>query len=102
MSFGGPIDSVFNSNKQNLKQLGKRKRLKDIQDAGAKFSERKPLKFKQPTSLGWSKFQRQQRLNRKNDRIRFVLIVGITLIIIMIILMMVINADLSGIIEVIQ
>lgn len=103
MSFGGPIDSMLNSNRQNLRQLSKRKQLKDIQlEFGSKSSVKKPLKFKQPTSRGWSRFQSQQKLNRRNDRIRFALIVGITLIIMMLILLMVIKANYTAIIEVIK
>ena len=101
MSFGGPIDSMINSNKQNLKELGKRRNLSEIQK-DYKATQSKPLRFKKGTTQGLLQFQNHMRQSRKADRLRFVLIVGLTLIIVLIILMSIINADYSGIIEVIE
>jgi len=98
MSFGGPIDSMVNANKQNLKQLGKRRKLKDIQSE-YKASAGKPIKIRESGVEEMNRFKEKLEKDKKRDHFQFILIVGLTLVIMLILMFWVMTADFSGVID---
>jgi hypothetical protein len=101
MSFGGPIDSMINQHKWNLRLLKERKKLKEIQ-SGYKAEKRPPITFQDPQSGEFSRFRQRMKVSQKKDRNRLILIIGLTLIIMLIILFWVVTTDYSGVIDVID
>jgi hypothetical protein len=101
MSFGGPIDSMFRSQKANLNLLPKRERLQEIQSR-YKPKTQDPIQFKESNIIESLRFKRRLNNQRRQERFRFMLIVGLTLITLMIILYWVVTTDYSEIIQVID
>ncbi|XOV93730.1 MAG: hypothetical protein ACFHWX_03270 [Bacteroidota bacterium] len=101
MSFGGPIDSMINANKHNLKLLGKRKSLKEIQGE-YNSSAKTPLKTEALHGEKLAKFHQKLDSQKRADRRRFILIVGLTLIIALFLLIWVASADYSSLIDLIE
>lgn len=103
MSFGGPIDSMIRSNRENLGKLqGRRKRGKEIlQDHPVEYAEIKnPMKFAGIEEK--LRFHQRLRRDRKKNQFRFILILGLTIIVLMIILFWVVTADYSSVIDLIS
>ncbi len=100
MSFGGPIDSMINSNKSNLGLLKKRKRLKEIQDEYK--STHREIAESEVTEEEKKNFQKRMKISRRLDSIKRVISIVLTLIVLTFILYMVYTADYSGLIEVID
>ncbi len=100
MSFGGPIDSMINANKSNLRLLNKRKRLKDL----ASEYKTPHQKFTAPNSTKESRQLLQKQLERikKRDQQRTIIISVIAILVTLMFFYIVYNLDYSGIIEVIK
>lgn len=101
MSFGGPIDSMINSNKHNLKLIGKRKRLKEIQGE-YKHVPKSPIKVEPELGEKLNLFHAKLRRDIRNDKHRLMLIIGLTLVLILILLYWVVTADYSNLIDLIN
>ncbi len=101
MSFGGPIDSMINANKHNRKLLGKRKRLKEIHGE-YKHSVKPPLKTRPVDEDRVDQFLFRFEKENRNDRQQLILIAGLTLVIILVLLLWIVSADYSSIIDVIE
>ncbi len=98
MSFGGPIDSMINAHKSNLRLLRGRKRLKEIEEHHPSKS-RTPIDIKGADEFHQRKFKERIRQFRRAEGYRTLLIVLITIILLMIILLWVVTADFSGVID---
>ena len=102
MSFGGPIDSMINAHKSNMRLLKKRKKLKEIQDEYDAHSDPNSLHIPEGSIQEMGRFKARLRKERKRDTNRFILIVGITLVVILVILIWVVTADYSQVIDLID
>ncbi len=102
MSFGGPIDSMINSHKSNLGLLKNRKRLKLIQDEYKSSYDDNPIHIKEGNIHEIGRFKTKIKRDRIRNNQRFILIIGLTLIITMVILFWVVTTDYSGVIDIIQ
>ncbi|MEQ8882832.1 MAG: hypothetical protein RLQ12_24535 [Cyclobacteriaceae bacterium] len=101
MSFGGPIDSMIRSSKHNLKLLGKRKRLKEIISA-YKHSPQSPLKVEPLRGEKLHQFHSKLDREKRAEKQRLIIILGVTLVFILILLYWVITADYSNLIDLIN
>tara|TARA_Y100001972_G_C7659005_1_gene332108 strand:- start:123 stop:470 length:348 start_codon:yes stop_codon:yes gene_type:complete len=101
MSFGGPIDSMINSNKHNLRLLGKRKRLKEIQGE-YKHASKAPMKVEPAHGDKLHLFHTKLRRENRSEKQRLILIIGLTLVLILILVYWVTTADYSNLIDLIN
>ena len=106
MSFGGPIDSMINAHKSNLRLLRGRKRLKEI-EAQHKSKQITPVNIPSGLPQGVEDFQHQKfkkRIKhfRREERYRHLLIVVITVILLLIILLWIASQDFSEVIDTIS
>ncbi|MEM9324905.1 MAG: hypothetical protein AAGA85_04595 [Bacteroidota bacterium] len=106
MSFGGPIDSMINTYKSNVRLLRGRKRLKEIQ---AEYPKRKKIETdelfresQRADQLHQERFRKRIREFRREEGYRTLLIIVITIILLLIVFFWVISSDYSGIIETIS
>lgn len=92
---------MINANKENLKLLRERKRLKEIQ-GNYKYSLQTPIKIKPIQEDKFHHFLSRMERQKRGDKQRMVLIIGLTLVIMLLLLLWIVSADYSSLIDVIQ
>ncbi len=93
---------MINSNRENLQKLTGRKRIKDIVE-NHRVQYQSPMQLiKEPRIHEVERFHMKLKRDRRRNQHRFILILGLTLIILMVILYWVVTADYSEVIEVIN
>ncbi len=98
MSFGGPIDSMINSHRENSKKLHPLKRMNEITIPGKKTE----LKFKESSIREMERWKKRISRNKKKDRMQSLLILILSIIILLSLLMWIMSADFSPVIDVID
>lgn len=98
MSFGGPIDSMINSQKGNRRLLVGRKKLKEIQE-NYKASSKGELKFKEPTEDDKIALQRILEKREREQRRKRGITLLVTATIVILLLYLLYSGDFSSIIE---
>lgn len=92
---------MINSNKHNLRLLGKRKRLKEIQ-AEFKHVPKSPISIEPEPGEKLNLFHAKLRREKRHNKHRLMLIIGLTVVLILTLLYWVVTADYSNIIDLIK
>ncbi len=101
MSFGGPIDSMINSQKENKRLMQKKKRLKEIQSR-FKIRKKKEPKYHELSESERASFQLLLDKRASDSRRKQIIIFILSLLILLLLLFLLSMGDYSSILEVLD
>ena len=102
MSLGGPIDSMINNYRSNIRMLTGRMRLRQGREDHSVNYPGSENVFKQGVIGEMEQFNARMRKDRRRDHRRFLIILGVTVILILVIMYAVVTTDYTEVIEVVK